>query len=164
MFKRIEAGLHQATHGGVTYELNREPPGTRNRQWKLCRLTGDTRSSLDFGFASVSAGTCALEFILSVEKHLRELGASEGKYGWTLETQLGPLAISPYGRRVMMCFDDVARAKVELGGMGFNSYSGKWNMHWDASATNDEMLRDFIARLAGVTPVTSTHASKEQPC
>ena len=61
MFKRIEAGLHRARHADVTYELQREPAGTRNRQWKLYRGTGDGRSYLESGLASVAEGARALD-------------------------------------------------------------------------------------------------------
>ena len=157
MFKRSQPGVHIATQAGRTYELRHEAAGTRNRQWVLSRIRDDgTRASMDVGIATIAVGERALAFILMIEAHLRTLGATEGgHYGWTLETRLGPLEISPYGHSVMMRFDDVDRAKVELGEhLGnlnhFNPYSGKWNMHWSSTATNADMLRSFMAQIGRV--------------
>lgn len=157
LFHKAEAGLYHAEHEGRTFELRREPAGTR-RRWRLQETTlyQERTDRLISHVKTAKLGESTLAFVLMVDTHLAGLGATvEGWYYWTLPTKLGPLRINPRDFAVMMRFEDVDRAKVELGDrLGnlnhFNPYSGKWNMHWSCDATNEEMFASFTRQIQRV--------------
>jgi hypothetical protein len=159
MFTLVKAGLHRAELAEGTFELQRDPLAKPRyqREWSLYEISGSTRICLDTFISTIADGEGILEFILRVETYLRTLGATRSDfYKWCLQTNLGPLHISPHGDRVMMRFRDVGLAKIGLdstpaGCSGFNPHSGKWNMHWTPEVPMETKLQEFIARMNLIT-------------
>ena len=158
LFRKAEANLYIAEHKGRRFKLHREPADTRNRKWSLREVYEDAEKHdrLIAHVKTIKAGERVLSFVLMVDTHLENIGATVGGwYYWTLPTRLGPLLINPRNNAVMMRFKDVDQAKVEFGDrLGnlnhFNPYSGKWNMHWSNSTTNEEMFQSFVQQIQRV--------------
>ncbi len=160
LFKRAKAGLHTAQVGDRSFELLKATYDTPNK-WTLNEIAGDKTYLIDSLIRTVAEGEKALEFTLSVNEMMEGFGAIEGgRYRWMLQTRLGILNIMPGAHHVFMKFDSVEAAKTELTQHDhFNTYSGKWNMHWHRGTSNAVMLMDLSCQLNRVLPKGDEKAS-----
>ncbi len=91
------------------------------------------------------------DFATAIAAELRRMGAREGgTYGWQLDTRAGLLEIQPYDDWIACRFDDVDQAKAQVSSGYLNRYSGKWNWHFVAPAT--EGVDFFIGELTRLIP------------
>ena len=73
----------------------------------------------------------AFDLEFACERMLEMLGgAPGGSYGHTLNSVAGELTYKVYDGWVAMRFEDVVRAKKEIGMGTLNPQSGKWNWHF----------------------------------
>lgn len=105
--------------------------------------------------ATASRKKSGFNFVAEGEQMLFALGARPGgSYGLLLETIAGPLECKVYDDWIAMRFLDVKAAKERIAGGSLNSYSGKWNWHFDKPSAAD--LQALSQRLSKIVASTDS--------
>lgn len=84
---------------------------------------------------------------------LRLGGRPSDWHALLLDTEAGPLGVTPYPTWIATRFEDVARARQAPISGAFNWYSGKWNWHYRDRPQRED-LAGFFAELQRLVPGT----------
>ncbi len=82
---------------------------------------------------------------------LRLGGRPSDRHALLLDTEAGPLGITPYPTWIATRFEDVPRARQAPISGAFNGYSGKWNWHYRDRPQRED-LAGFFAELQRLVP------------
>lgn len=144
-FKRVSAGIHEATHNGKIFRLTK---ANGKSTWEIDRYPGTCKT--------LAQAQAHLNFIVFVEDYLQyDIKAEllqKDNYPWSLQTPLGLLKISLWSDSVMCRFENVALAKQYIDRRAMNHYSGKWNHHHVIHYVQhaEYAFRRFIAEIERV--------------
>ena len=102
--------------------------------------------------------------IKGISEYLISVGALPGEFGtFTLETNAGPLQITPLDGWVACKFKEVERAVDLLGSQSINPHSGKWNWHYYNVPAN-EAIKAFKLVLRMVADLPAEKCGKNSRC